>query len=108
MEYRDRFYRFTRDAIRRYAYVEIVYACYYMCIYEINRPNGLGSFSKHFNGFRIAFKNVTQSLFLEELVAIRKMYQRAKNFYVSDSNMHLLYICQVAPRSCKHREHTKP
>lgn|SRR5277367_387311 len=59
MEYLARFYESAREAIAREAYVELIYACYAMCLYELASTRHYSEdFEKHANGFLVSYENL--------------------------------------------------
>ena len=69
MEYLAQFYEGAREAIDRSSYVELVYACYAMCLFEMASKRLFSEeFQKHANGFLISYQHLvrTAALTIEE------------------------------------------
>lgn len=67
MEYLAQFYNVMREAIERKAYVELLYACYAMCLYEMSSKRRFSEeFAIHANGFLITYQNLLETCALSE------------------------------------------
>jgi hypothetical protein len=77
MEYLAQFYESTREAIAKESYVELVYACYAMCLYEMAAKRRFSEdFEKHARGFLISYENLmkTDALTGEEYKVMSQAY----------------------------------
>ena len=77
MQYLALFYDCAREAISHESYVELVYACYVMCLSEMTCGRKLfGDFVKHANGFMISFENLVNmdALTTEEKQVLGQAY----------------------------------
>jgi len=77
MLYLAQFYEYARQAIDQNSYVDLVYACYIMCIVEMTcRRRLFGEFEKHANGFLISYEKVllANMLTMEEKTAMSRAY----------------------------------
>lgn len=62
MEYLGQFCESAQDAIERNSYIELVYACYAMCLYEMSTKRRFSEeFEKHANGFLISYQNLMKT-----------------------------------------------
>ena len=77
MEYLAQFYESAREAIAKESYVELVYACYAMCLYEMTAKRSFSEdFEKHARGFLISYENLmkTDALTGEEYKVMSHAY----------------------------------
>jgi len=77
MQYLDRFFELAKDAIDRQSNVELVYACYVMCLREMTCGRKLyGEFENHADGFMISYENLVSSgeLTVEEYRVLGQAY----------------------------------
>ena len=59
LQYLGQFYEGAREAIDRESYVELVYACYAMCLFEMASKRMFSEdFAKHANGFLISYQHL--------------------------------------------------
>ena len=62
LEYLAQFYKSTQAAIERQSYIELVYACYAMCLYEIcSKRQYSEEFAKRAYGFLISYENLIKT-----------------------------------------------
>lgn len=92
MQYLNQFYKKAREAIAQESYVELVYACYTMCLFEMGSKRKFGEdFTKHANGFLISYQNVIQkcTLMTEESKFMNDAYEMIQlATYISSSRWH--------------------
>ena len=77
MQYLAQFFELAREAIDRESNVELVYACYVMCLCEMTCERRLyGDFENHADGFMISYENLVRSgeLTLEEYTSMGQAY----------------------------------
>jgi hypothetical protein len=77
MEYLAQFYQGAREAIERNSYVELVYACYAMCLFEMASKRLFSEdFQKHAKGFLISYQHLvrTGALTVEETKFMKTGY----------------------------------
>ena len=92
LEYLGQFYQGMREAIDRESYVELVYACYAMCLFEMASTRMFSEdFAKHANGFLISYQHLVGKgiLTYEEtnvMNAVYKMIIQATN--ITSSRWH--------------------
>ena len=61
MQYLAEFYQRAREAIDREYFIELLYACYFMCLYElVYKREFSGDFEAHAGGFLISYQNLIQ------------------------------------------------
>lgn len=78
MQYLAQFYQSAKEAIDRESYVELAYACYAMCLYEMAyRRRFSEDFAKHANGFLISVQNMMDkcTLTAEEYKVMSRAYK---------------------------------
>lgn len=62
LEYLGQFYQNAQNAIERNSYIELVYACYAMCLYEMAAKRRFSEeFEKHANGFLISYQSLMET-----------------------------------------------
>lgn len=92
MQYLNEFYERAREAIEQESYVELVYACYTMCLFEMGSKRRFGEeFAKHANGFLISYRNLVQkcTLMPEESKLMNDAYEMIQlATYISSSRWH--------------------
>ena len=77
MQYLAQFFELAREAIDRESNVELVYACYVMCLCEMTCGRKLyGDFENHADGFMISYENLVKSgeLTAEEYLVLGQAY----------------------------------
>ena len=77
MEYLAQFCESAREAIAKESYVELLYACYAMCSYEMAAKRLFSEdFEKHAHGFLISYENLmkTDALIGEEYKVMSQAY----------------------------------
>lgn len=104
LQYLGQFYKEAREAIDRESYVEVVYACYAMCLFELaSKRMFSGDFAKHANGFLISYQHLVGKgiLTYEEtnvMNAAYKMIIQAIN--IIDSRWHETENWYDFPQTC--------
>ena len=59
LQYLGQFYKGAREAIDKESYVELLYACYAMCLFEMASKRMFSEdFAKHANGFLISYQHL--------------------------------------------------
>jgi len=77
MEYLAQFFESVQEAIAKESYIELVYACYAMCLYEMAAKRRFSEdFEKHAHGFLISYENLmkTETLTGEEYKVMSQAY----------------------------------
>jgi hypothetical protein len=92
MEYLAQFYEGAREAIAKESYIELLYACYAMCLYEMASKRRFSEdFEKHANGFLISYENLmkTSTLKGEEFKVMNHAYNMiSRAIQITSSRWH--------------------
>lgn len=92
LQYLAQFYQSAREAIDRQSYVELAYACYSMCLYELLLKRCFSKdWEKHAIGFLISYDNLvrTDSLSGEEINVMSHAYDLiSQGVQISSSHWH--------------------
>ena len=84
LRYQSQFFKYTLNAINGNAYAELAYACFAVCMYEIQSEKPVDEIAKHYMGFLLAFTNLAHvsATPLDDLLQLKFMSYSVFHFLV--------------------------